>query len=78
MKRFFGMMPSSEIKKEKCYKDKYGYKIRIQSGLNGWTIIYADSSTDFRDITNSVDENFNDAYNLAVARLGTLTEIIVR
>lgn len=75
MKRFFGMMPSSEIKKEKCYKDKYGYKIRIQSGLNGWTIIYADSSTDFRDITNSVDENFNDAYNLAVARLGNLIEI---
>lgn len=32
MRRFFGMMPSSEIEIEKCYKDKDGYKIIIQAG----------------------------------------------
>lgn len=75
MKRFFGMMPSSEIKIEKCYKDKNEYKITIQSGQNGWTVIYADSSSEFRDITKSADENFREAYNLAVKRLGALIEI---
>lgn len=75
MRRFFGMMPSSEIEIEKCYKDKDGYKITIQAGKNGWTIIYADSSTDFKDITSLANKNFEEAYNLAVNRLGTLTEV---
>ena len=75
MKRFFGMMPSTEIEIEKCYKDKDGYKITIQAGKNGWTIIYADYSTDFKDVISSANKNFEEAYNLAVNRLGTLTEI---
>ena len=77
MKRFFGMMPSTEIEIEKYYKDEDGYKITIQAGKNGWTIIYADHSTDFKDIIGSANENFEEAYNLAVNRLGTLAEIIV-
>ena len=77
MKRFFGMMPSTEIEIEKYYKDEDGYKITIQAGKNGWTIIYADHSTDFKDIISSANENFEEAYNLAVNRLGTLAEIIV-
>ena len=78
MKRFLGMMPSTEIEIEKCYKDKDGYKIIIQAGKNGWTIIYADYSTDFKDIISSANKNFEEAYNLAVNRLGTLTEIIAK
>ena len=74
MKRFFGMMPSTEIEIEKYYKDEDGYKITIQAGKNGWTIIYADHSTDFKDIISSANENFEEAYNLAVNRLGTLDE----
>lgn len=77
MKRFFGMMPSTEIEIEKRYKDEDGYKITIQAGKNGWTVIYADHSTDFKDIISSANKNFEEAYNLAVNRLGTLTEIIV-
>ena len=53
------------------------YLIIIQAGKNGWTIIYADHSTDFKDIISSANENFEEAYNLAVNRLGTLAEIIV-
>lgn len=75
MRRFFGMMPSSEIEVERYYKDKNGYRITIQAGVNGWTIIYADSSTQFKDITASTGENFNMAYDLAISRLGILTEI---
>ena len=29
MKRFFGMMPSTEIEIEKCYKDEDGYEFRV-------------------------------------------------
>lgn len=75
MRRFFGMMPSSEIEVERYYNDKDDYRIIIQAGVNGWTIIYADSSTQFKDITASTKENFNTAYDLAVRRLGILTEI---
>ena len=75
MRRFFGMMPNSEIEVERYYKDKNGYRITIQAGVNGWTIIYADSSTEFKDITTSTEENFNTAYDLAISRLGILTEI---
>lgn len=75
MRRFFGMMPSSEIDMERYYKDKEGHGIIIQAGVNGWTIIYSDSSSEFKDITTSTEENFNAAYDLAVSRLGILTEI---
>lgn len=75
MRRFFGMMPSSEIDVERYYKDKEGNGIIIQAGVNGWTIIYSDSSSEFKDITTSTEENFNAAYDLAVSRLGILTEI---
>ena len=61
---------------DNCY-DVDGYKVIIQVGKNGWTIIYADHSTDFKDIISSANKNFEEAYNLAVNRLGTLTEIIV-
>lgn len=75
MKRFFGMMPSTEIKEEKQYKDNNGYKVTIQAGLHGWSIIYADSSSEFKDIDNTSKENFQIAYNIATNRLGILKEL---
>ena len=75
MKRFFGMMPSKEIETEKHYKDSNGLKITIQAGVHGWTIIYADASSDFKDVNNTTNENFKTAYDIAVNKLGTLTEI---
>ena len=75
MKRFFGMMPSSEIEIEKRYKDKHGYKISIQAGPHGWSIIYADSSSEFKDINNTSNENFKAAYAIASDNLGGLTEV---
>jgi hypothetical protein len=75
MKRFFGMMPSNEIVIEKRYEDTIGLRITIQAGLHGWTIIYADNSTDYKDIDDTAEANFKAAYDLAIERLRGLAEI---
>lgn len=61
MKRFFGMMPASEIKKSQIFTDDSGLKININAGPNGWTILYADSSTEYKDVVDTTDNNFNTA-----------------
>lgn len=75
MKRFMGMMPSSEIKKSKQYKDGHKLKITIDAGTHGWTITYADGGTKYKDTDTTTDENFKTAYDIAVRDLGPLTEI---
>lgn len=75
MKRFCGMMPSSEIEKTKQYKNSHDLKITIEAGVHGWTITYADSSTKYKDTDSTTDENFKTAYDIATKDLGTLTEI---
>lgn len=67
MNRFFGMMPSSEVKIEKRFKVGVNQlTVTIQAGENGWTIIYADSSSDYKDVVNTAENNFNDALNLLI------------
>lgn len=75
MKRFFGMMPSDEIEIEVQYKDENDRVISIQAGIHGWSIIYADGSSNFKDIDATSEENFNFAYNIATKALGNLTKI---
>ncbi len=72
MERFFGMMPSTEIEIEKSYKDKNDLTLRVQAGPNGWTIIYADGSSEYRDIEASAEENHKAAYERAVESVGVL------
>ena len=74
MNRFFGMMPSEEIGKQKCFRDKDGYQIMIQAGIHGWSIIYADNSSEFMDVDDTIDNNFSAAYIRAKDRLGELCE----
>ena len=62
MKRMFGLMPNNEVEKEKQYIDHNGYTIGIQAGKKGWTIIWADGGTTYKDIVATTDENFNEAY----------------
>lgn len=75
MKRFCGMMPSSEIEISKQYKDDHGLKITIEAGVHGWTITYADGGTKYKDTDTTTDENFKTAFDIATKDLGTLTEI---
>lgn len=73
MNRFFGMMPRNEIDKEETFIDENNYKVTIQAGYNGYTIIYADGSSQYEDITCSTEENFNKAFRLAEISVGKLT-----
>ena len=66
MNRMFGMMPCSEIAIEKKVSLNNGEtgslgRVTIQAGKNGWTILYADHSTDYKDAVNSPRDNFLEA-----------------
>jgi hypothetical protein len=74
MKRFFGMMPCSEIELTKTYVDSLGLNIRIEVGKNGWTITYADSSTEYKDVVDTVENNLAMALKVLESHL-TVTEV---
>ena len=59
-----GMMPSSEIEVSKTFKDDLGLKIRIEAGKNGWTIMYADSSSEYKDVVDTTENNFQTALSV--------------
>lgn len=77
MKRFFGMMPRNEIGKEKPYADKYRHLIIIQAGPHGWTILFADHSSEFEDVDDTTENNFKKAYKKATEYLGPLDDVVV-
>lgn len=72
MKRFFGMMPMSEIEKTATFKDKYGHKVRIDAGPNGWTVRYADMGSSYADESIGTEQNFKNAYAVAEEKVGPL------
>ena len=53
------MMPSNEIEIERILVDDYGLKITIQAGPNGWTILWADGASTYKDEVHSAEENYN-------------------
>ena len=75
MKRFRGMMPYDEIKMRKTYKDSLGLEISIDAGENGWTINYADSSTEYKDIVDTVENNLAMALEVLKSHLD-VTEVL--
>lgn len=69
-----GIMPSEEVKKRKRIKVGQGQlTIEIQAGENGWTLIFADLSTEYKDVVDTVDNNFNAALKVAKSYF-TITE----
>jgi len=65
MNRFMGMMPSDEIKKEKRFLVGHqNLTVTIQAGENGWTILYADGSSEFKDVVDTTENNFNKALEI--------------
>lgn len=75
MQRFMGMMPSTEIERQEKFKTCFGDSIIIQAGPNGWTVIYADHSTNYKDEKLTTDENFMNAYTVADENVGPLTPV---
>lgn len=64
MIRFMGLMPKNEIKMSKIFVEPLGLKIRIDAGENGWTIVYADSSCDYKDEVDTTENNFDKALSI--------------
>lgn len=75
MKRMFGMMPSSEVDREEIYRDKGNHELRIQAGPHGWTVIYVDESTNYKDEEGTTEDNFQKAYKVADEAVGPLTPV---
>jgi len=77
MKRFCGMMPFDEIKILKHYSTDVG-TVTVQAGVNGWTVIFADGYTVFKDTVGTVESNFETAYMLLLKKIpdSTIKEII--
>jgi hypothetical protein len=63
MNRFMGMMPSSDVKKEKTFKvGDDQLRVTLQAGEKGWTILFADSSSQYKDVEDTTENNFNSAF----------------
>ncbi len=61
MQRFMGMMPSAEVKKEQRFKDRDDLTIIVQAGEKGWTVLWADSSSSYKDVEAATDVNWQAA-----------------
>jgi hypothetical protein len=70
------MMPSSEVKREERFKVGMNQLVvKIQAGENGWTIIYADSSSEYKDEVNTTDENFKKAMEVLNTHFGDVNRV---
>ena len=71
-----GMMPSSEVKKEERFKVGVNQLVvTVQSGENGWTILYADSSSEYQDEVDTTDNNFNKAMKVLDSHFGDINKV---
>ena len=75
MRRFAGMMPVNEIERTEIFKDEYGHDVRIDAGPNGWTVRYADMSSNYADVSVGTEQNFKNAYTVAEENVGPLTPV---
>lgn len=75
MNRFMGMMPRSEIELTKKFQDNLG-KIIVEAGPNGWTITYADYSTEYRDCVDTSESNMEAALVVLKSHDLGITEIV--
>ena len=71
------MMPSIEVKREERFKVGVGQlTVTIQAGENGWTILYADSSSEYKDEVDTIDNNFNKAMNVLKSQFGNVNKVM--
>lgn len=76
MDRFMGMMSSSEVKIQKQYRVGFNQLIvTVQAGPRGWTIIYADSSSEYVDNENTTENNLAHALEVLKTHFEEINEI---
>lgn len=61
MQRFMGLMPSSEVKKSRLWSDGMGKHCTVEAGPNGWTIVFADAGTQYKDAAVGTEVNYAEA-----------------
>ena len=49
--------------------------VTVQSGENGWTILYADSSSEYKDVVDTIENNFNEALDVLTTHFSNINEI---
>lgn len=70
------MMPSSEVKREERFKvGSSQLTVTIQAGENGWTILYADHSSEYRDESDTTDNNFNKAMEVLKSHFSEIKKV---
>ena len=70
------MMPSSEVKREERFKvGVWQLTVTIQAGENGWTILYADSSSEYKDEVDTTDNNFEKAMEVLKTHFGDINKV---
>lgn len=72
MVRFLGMMPARCVEISKTFVDQNNMLVTIEAGKVGWTIVWADYSTESRDKVDTPENNFQEAYDVACEALGPL------
>lgn len=75
MERFFGRMPASHVRKTAQFDDGYGIKFSIQASLEGWTIIFGDGATEYKDQLKSAEDNFMEAVERAKSYFPDMREL---
>ena len=72
IKRFGGLMPVDDIEKEQVFTYNEDDGLRIQAGPKGWSIIYDDGSSEWKDNDASANKNFALAMDVAIERVGPI------
>ena len=68
------MMPSDCVTITKRYRDQLGLALTIESGPEGWTIIWADASSTYKDVNDTAENNLQAAVTEAERHVGKLSE----
>ena len=70
------MIPSSEVKREERFKvGMRQLTVTVQSCENGWTILYADSSSEYQDEIDTTDNNFDKAMKVLNSHFSDINKV---
>lgn len=72
IKRFAGLMPVDDVEKEQIFSYNEDDGLRIQAGPKGWSIIYDDGSSEWKDNESTTNKNFAMAMNVAIEKVGPI------
>jgi hypothetical protein len=72
MQRFAGMMPSSDVTIKRTFDTGGGLKVIVEAGPKGWSILYADYSSEYKDVDAPAKDNFDAAMKVLTGHFPSL------